>query len=96
MTLISTRRKTNPLSGIVNVIMVNRGRSKGFVTCKQRRVKCDEAKPECWHCQRLGLRCEGYQTNYCNQKFRDQTHKFFNSVVQGRDCLPSPRDPKGI
>lgn len=71
--------------------MVNRGRSKGCVTCKQRRVKCDEAKPECWHCQRLELRCGGYQTNYCNLKFRDQTHKFFNSVVQSQACLPSPR-----
>ncbi|OGM43952.1 hypothetical protein ABOM_007991 [Aspergillus bombycis] len=71
--------------------MVNRGRSKGCVTCKQRRVKCDEAKPECWHCQRLGLHCEGYETKYRNLKFRDQTHKFFNSVVQSQACLPSPR-----
>ncbi|KAE8371160.1 hypothetical protein BDV26DRAFT_276674 [Aspergillus bertholletiae] len=70
--------------------MVNRGRSKGCATCKQRHVKCDEAKPECWHCRRLGLHCEGYQT-YGNLKFRDQTHKFVNSVAQGRACLPSPR-----
>lgn len=91
MTLISPRRKTNTLSGTVTVAMVNRGRSQGCVTCKQRRVKCDEAKPECWHCQRLGLHCEGYQTKYSNLKFRDQTHKFASSVVQGRVCLHSPR-----
>lgn len=64
--------------------MVNRGRSKGCVSCKQRRVKCDEAKPKCRHCQRLGLHCD-YQTKYGNLTFRDQTDKFFNSVV------PSPR-----
>ncbi|KNG91490.1 hypothetical protein ANOM_000122 [Aspergillus nomiae NRRL 13137] len=71
--------------------MVNRGRSKGCVTCKQRRVKCDEAKPECWHCRRLGLHCEGYQTKYTNLKFRDQTHKFFTSADQDRACVPSPQ-----
>lgn len=57
--------------------MVNRGRSKGCVTCKQRRVKCDEAKPECGLCERLGLRCGGYSPK-CAQRlvFKDQTHKF--------------------
>lgn len=40
--------------------MVNRGRSSGCTMCKQRRVKCDEAKPRCQTCPRLGLRCPGY------------------------------------
>ncbi|KAJ5224081.1 C6 zinc finger domain protein [Penicillium chermesinum] len=56
--------------------MVNRGRSGACITCKQRRVKCDEAKPKCQTCHRLGLRCDGYQTRYSNLKFRDQNYKF--------------------
>ncbi|ESZ97867.1 hypothetical protein SBOR_1743 [Sclerotinia borealis F-4128] len=32
----------------------------GCVTCKRRRIKCDERKPECNRCQVFGVPCEGY------------------------------------
>ncbi|GCB27141.1 uncharacterized transcriptional regulatory protein C15D4.02 [Aspergillus awamori] len=32
----------------------------GCLTCKRRRKRCDEAKPCCHSCARLGLKCEGY------------------------------------
>ncbi|ETI26628.1 hypothetical protein G647_10389 [Cladophialophora carrionii CBS 160.54] len=32
----------------------------GCVTCKARRVKCDEQKPECQRCLRASRKCEGY------------------------------------
>ncbi|RAL61161.1 hypothetical protein DID88_010500 [Monilinia fructigena] len=32
----------------------------GCLTCKSRRVKCDEAKPGCMRCARFGHKCEGY------------------------------------
>jgi hypothetical protein len=32
----------------------------GCVTCKQRRVKCDEAKPTCHRCAKAGRQCSGY------------------------------------
>ncbi|KAK3328552.1 hypothetical protein B0T19DRAFT_356960 [Cercophora scortea] len=32
--------------------------SAGCLTCRQRRVKCNEAKPLCSHCARLALGCE--------------------------------------
>ncbi|KIX01070.1 uncharacterized protein Z518_10136 [Rhinocladiella mackenziei CBS 650.93] len=32
----------------------------GCITCKSRRVKCDEAKPECQRCIRACRKCEGY------------------------------------
>ncbi|KAL4967121.1 Zn(II)2Cys6 transcription factor domain-containing protein [Aspergillus stella-maris] len=35
----------------------------GCLTCKQRRVKCDEGRPSCWNCSRTGRRCEGYPTS---------------------------------
>lgn len=30
----------------------------GCLVCKRRKVKCDEVKPECGPCQRLGLNCQ--------------------------------------
>ncbi|KAI8630329.1 hypothetical protein F5Y19DRAFT_60123 [Xylariaceae sp. FL1651] len=34
----------------------------GCLTCKRRRVKCDEAKPSCGRCEKAGYRCAGYET----------------------------------
>ncbi|KAL1891944.1 hypothetical protein Sste5346_007288 [Sporothrix stenoceras] len=31
-------------------------------TCRQRRVKCDQARPECARCVRGGFTCQGYET----------------------------------
>ncbi|KAL3449227.1 hypothetical protein BJX65DRAFT_294713 [Aspergillus insuetus] len=55
--------------------MVNRGPSGACVTCKKRRVKCDEARPHCGPCQRLSLQCGGYKTKFANLKFKDETNK---------------------
>ncbi|TGO38520.1 hypothetical protein BHYA_0073g00290 [Botrytis hyacinthi] len=32
----------------------------GCVTCKFRRLKCDEGKPACFRCSNSGIRCRGY------------------------------------
>ncbi|TGO68808.1 hypothetical protein BELL_0806g00010 [Botrytis elliptica] len=32
----------------------------GCITCKARRVKCDETKPQCLRCQKFGRTCDGY------------------------------------
>ena len=40
--------------------MVNHGPSKGCWTCRKRRIKCDEARPSCRQCSRLGRECGGY------------------------------------
>ncbi|PWY63689.1 hypothetical protein BO83DRAFT_156131 [Aspergillus eucalypticola CBS 122712] len=66
--------------------MVNYGRSGGCVTCRERRVKCDEAKPKCRACHRLRLQCGGYKTKYANLKFKDQSHKFHSQSVMVRSA----------
>ncbi|OOF91800.1 hypothetical protein ASPCADRAFT_509782 [Aspergillus carbonarius ITEM 5010] len=71
--------------------MVNRGRSGGCVTCRERRVKCDEARPKCQACQRLRLHCGGYKTTYANLKFKDQNHKFRTQSVMVRGATPQNR-----
>ncbi|KAI9775345.1 MAG: hypothetical protein M1839_001261 [Geoglossum umbratile] len=32
----------------------------GCITCKIRRVKCDEGKPDCYRCTSTGRKCDGY------------------------------------
>lgn len=56
--------------------MVNRGASQGCITCRQRRVKCDENKPQCKTCIRLGRDCEGYGKRNGPLKFRHQTGRY--------------------
>lgn len=34
----------------------------GCITCKKRRVKCDEIRPDCARCIKYGVQCEGYST----------------------------------
>ena len=56
------------------------------MTCKQRRVKCDEAKPECRACQRLKLRCGGYnRPKHAKLKFKDQNHKLCTNINKDVD-----------
>lgn len=33
---------------------------EGCITCKKRRVKCDQERPSCCRCTKRGLQCEGY------------------------------------
>lgn len=56
--------------------MVNRGASKGCATCRQRRVKCDETKPFCRACLRLGIECAGYTRS--RLRFKDETLRYLS------------------
>ncbi|RAL12944.1 Zn(II)2Cys6 transcription factor domain-containing protein [Aspergillus homomorphus CBS 101889] len=43
---------------------VYRTRTKsGCLTCKKRRIKCDETRPSCSRCTSTGRKCDGYDTN---------------------------------
>ncbi|KAH7120636.1 hypothetical protein EDB81DRAFT_814506 [Dactylonectria macrodidyma] len=44
----------------------------GCTTCRARRLKCDEGKPECNNCTRLSLPCGGYTQRVV---FKDQTER---------------------
>ncbi|KAK2738113.1 C6 zinc finger domain protein [Colletotrichum kahawae] len=40
--------------------IITRSRN-GCAVCKSKRLKCDEAKPHCSRCKRLGIACPGYR-----------------------------------
>lgn len=60
--------------------MVNRGASRGCITCRERRVKCDETKPACKECIRLGRRCAGYERKAVRLRFRDETARYLKTA----------------
>ncbi|KAL2850597.1 hypothetical protein BJY01DRAFT_130309 [Aspergillus pseudoustus] len=52
--------------------MVYCGRSRGCFLCRKRKIKCDEALPECGNCQIYGRPCPGYRLESI---FRNETSK---------------------
>lgn len=60
--------------------MPNHGRSGRCLTCKRRRVKCDEARPACSPCRRLRLDCGGYTKDYTFR--RDESHRFASGTTR--------------
>lgn len=74
--------------------MVNRGRSKGCTTCKERRVKCDAARPGCNVCLRLKLSCGGYKaSNLQNVRFKhySTSPSGVDSVTRGENTQLATR-----
>lgn len=52
-------------------------RSTGCFECRKRKVRCDEAKPECNTCLRRGTKCPGYRPaqSFILHQFDDQTER---------------------
>jgi len=43
------------------------------MTCKKKRLKCDETKPSCVQCQKRSVVCEGYKKDYKWRSFEETT-----------------------
>ncbi|PCG89789.1 Hypothetical protein PENO1_102650 [Penicillium occitanis (nom. inval.)] len=54
---------------------IHRRSNNGCITCRIRRVKCDEAKPACKRCTSTGRRCDGYR-----QRQQQQLSKHYMSI----------------
>ncbi|RCK67246.1 hypothetical protein Cantr_03451 [Candida viswanathii] len=44
----------------------------GCLTCKKKRLKCDETKPVCLNCTKKNIECGGYATNFKWKSFNDE------------------------
>ncbi|OJJ51696.1 hypothetical protein ASPZODRAFT_12510 [Penicilliopsis zonata CBS 506.65] len=66
---LAATRPTGPEKPAKRRNVISRGRT-GCLTCRRRRLRCDEAKPSCNNCKRTNLECEGYAQRIA---FRDQT-----------------------
>lgn len=63
----------------------------GCLTCKKRRVKCDEAKPHCARCIKSGHRCAGYQ-NCADPQPQHQQELSSRRTDSSSDGRPRHRD----
>ncbi|KAI2631541.1 hypothetical protein GGS26DRAFT_98805 [Hypomontagnella submonticulosa] len=59
----------------------------GCITCKKRRIKCDEAKPSCHRCTSTGRKCDGYASPYVFLSQPDRSGSVRPTFQRGR---PSP------
>ncbi|KAK1598894.1 uncharacterized protein LY79DRAFT_505463 [Colletotrichum navitas] len=74
--------------------MTRKGQPKvrtGCLTCKSRKVKCDEAKPACARCTGTGRRCEGYAvvvpSNRAIARARSRTTRLREALAQARASM---------
>ncbi|SCV03829.1 LAME_0H13564g1_1 [Lachancea meyersii CBS 8951] len=65
---VSTELSSTPQTSSTSGKVVKRKYSRnGCTECKRRRMKCDEGKPTCWQCARLGRKCV-YEIRTKNRK----------------------------
>ncbi|KAK6498125.1 hypothetical protein TWF506_004365 [Arthrobotrys conoides] len=70
------RPRKNPPNPPEPKSKVAKGRSKtGCLTCRKRKKKCDEGKPECNNCGKNGYVCEGYSPKTYWRSGRDISHR---------------------
>jgi len=65
----------------------------GCITCKTRRVKCDEAKPTCVRCRDLRLKCLGYlkpKSEYAVQRLVPLVPKTHTLATPNVSLSPGP------
>ncbi|KAF5006472.1 hypothetical protein FDECE_7159 [Fusarium decemcellulare] len=78
--------------------MVFHGPSKGCVSCKKRRKKCDQTRPSCLRCTRAHRNCGGYEDDTL-KTFRQYESRNSNSPpsasppTTGRRCTLPKRTP---
>ncbi|KAJ5129705.1 uncharacterized protein N7515_005744 [Penicillium bovifimosum] len=71
--------------------MVGVPHSTGCALCRERRIKCDEAVPECSQCRRYGRACPGYRRTF---RFQDEgpnlARRHRSARQKGRDVSAGP------
>ncbi|WDK19139.1 hypothetical protein CGRA01v4_10426 [Colletotrichum graminicola] len=66
----------------------------GCLTCKIRRVKCDERKPTCSRCEKADIDCDGYIKEAMDQKKTTEQQQIVAAAQQAsRYLLPRPNVP---
>lgn len=81
----------------------NKRRRTGCLSCRQRRVKCDERKPSCERCEAANIVCAGYSQmrriepeprTRRNAVFPANTQRSVVGHVSGSSLAPLPNSPR--
>ncbi|KAF6839150.1 hypothetical protein CMUS01_04345 [Colletotrichum musicola] len=67
----------------------------GCITCKIRRVKCDERKPTCFRCEKADIKCDGYVKEVAEaRKTAERRALIVAAQSAKRQILPRPEASK--
>lgn len=66
----------------------------GCLTCKKKRLKCDEQKPFCYNCIKKQIQCGGYATNFKWKTFKLRDPPSLDSKVKKESPPPEPTSRK--
>ena len=58
----------------------------GCVTCKAKRLKCDETKPTCLQCHKRNVECGGYKRDFKWRSFEETTFTSKLAPLKNRKC----------
>ncbi|KXH34793.1 hypothetical protein CSAL01_00374 [Colletotrichum salicis] len=67
----------------------------GCITCKIRRVKCDERKPTCFRCEKADVECDGYTKEDADSKRSAEQQRLIVAAQEtqaSRQLLPRPNE----
>ncbi|KAF1978159.1 hypothetical protein BU23DRAFT_564420 [Bimuria novae-zelandiae CBS 107.79] len=67
----------------------------GCITCKAKRLKCDETKPTCKQCARRSVPCGGYKKDYKWRPFEDTTFAT-KTASKAKQSSPPPIPPPTV
>ncbi|KAJ9496915.1 hypothetical protein H2202_007692 [Exophiala xenobiotica] len=73
--------------------MVYKGPSRGCYTCRKRRVKCDETRPECGNCKKRKQPCPGYRDLF-DTLHKDETHMHTHTAAHNNKKAISRKNPR--
>ncbi|KAF2085894.1 hypothetical protein K490DRAFT_67182 [Saccharata proteae CBS 121410] len=88
-TTYHTKAGVQEIPGKRKRVFSNRTKT-GCQTCRRRKKKCDEARPECQNCQRGGFVCGGYSNKTMVTK---QPSSKGNIPLQSKDGFPEQSGP---
>ncbi|RHZ49532.1 Zn(II)2Cys6 transcription factor [Aspergillus thermomutatus] len=61
----------------------------GCITCKAKRLKCDESKPTCLQCKKRNVECGGYKKDFKWRPFEETNVVSRISSIQGKKIDPA-------
>lgn len=96
------RRENGDTEAAVRARLARKRTKSGCLTCRKRRIKCDEGKPICRNCQKSRRQCEGYNQRVAFRPADFQylgphgaaTITFHTSMLPGAIGPPSDGQPE--
>ncbi|KAF3285401.1 hypothetical protein TWF970_010458 [Orbilia oligospora] len=92
---LATSGAGQSVAGTAGVTKPKQSKSRnGCVTCKAKRLKCDETKPTCLQCEKRGVPCGGYKKDFKWRAFEESDLTGKGSKSRPKPLSSLPAKPK--